>query len=81
VTDNFVDHGAMAYSDPAPVTYAGAAGSIAIWGLQLPDILALLSTAVAVGGLLMQVYQAWQTSKAIRRNRERQQALLDKADG
>ena len=41
-------------------TYAGAATSLVFWGLHVNEICAIISTAVAVAGLCLQIYSAIQ---------------------
>lgn len=38
------------------VTYTGASSAILFWGLHVSDIAAIISTACAVCGLMLQVY-------------------------
>lgn len=48
-------------AENAPVaTYGGGAATVAFWGLQVNEICAIISTAVAVMGLLLQAYVAFQ---------------------
>lgn len=42
------------------VTYASAATSVLFWGLHVNEICAIISTAVAVLGFGLQIYNAWQ---------------------
>lgn len=39
-------------------TYGGGAASVAFWGLHVNEICAIISTVVAVMGLILQVYLA-----------------------
>ena len=41
------------------ITYAGGGASILFWGIQVNEICAIISTAVAVCGLGLQLYLAW----------------------
>lgn len=41
------------------VTYAGGAATLAFWGLHVNEVCAIISTAVAVIGLGLQLYGMW----------------------
>jgi uncharacterized membrane protein len=41
------------------VTYAGSGATLVFWGLHVNEICAVISTAVAVIGLGMQIWNAW----------------------
>jgi hypothetical protein len=42
------------------VTYAGTGATLVFWGLHVNEICAIVSTVVAVIGLGLQLYSAWQ---------------------
>lgn len=53
-------HIAKAVETAAPVvTYSGTAATLTFWGLQISDICAIISTAVAVIGLGLQIWFYW----------------------
>lgn len=56
-------------ADSAPaITYGGAAGTIAFWGLNVSEICAIISTLVAVIGLGMQIWLASKRLRAVERS-------------
>lgn len=44
-------------------TYGGAGATIVFKGLHVNEVCAIISTAVAVIGLILQVYMAWRKSQ------------------
>ena len=53
-----VDNSSGAVIVAQGATYGGAASAVTIWGLSLADWAALISMAVAVAGLALQIYLA-----------------------
>lgn len=56
-----------ALPDPSALTFGGAATTAVLWGLDVNSISIIASTAVAVGGFLLQIWVAYHRVKALKR--------------
>ena len=54
-----MDHLSKMAEHAQVATYGGAAGTLAFWGLHINEVCAVISTAVAVIGLGLQLFGLW----------------------
>lgn len=66
--------------DPATLTFGGAATTAVLWGFNVSDISMIVSSCVAVGGFLVQVWVARHRIKALQHTQIKEVARMAVAE-